>query len=409
VVTQTQTSDYHLFNRQPIIMKQLFLICLIIIGLASGLLAQNRTYYAPPISVEDARFNYPKINQGKAHFSFWGLLKAGNGTMILDLNNIKHLKYLPNLDSLVKAIEPSLKPFLDSFKNDAFNRRIDYLFNTLNPQIRIVNHDNAPQQFVIKDGIFNELKTTQDTIRIKAYIEVRKEDISLYNDTRYNGSNKPEMQPFYISLVFNNASDLYSLPENTLQNCINRLQHEWGVDYVSSANPKASYSASFNMFTGKMFSPYNVKWIKNPGQVPELVPNIYAGLQFARGVFIPSFSAGIRYTLENRRYTTHRFYAMWEPHFIFSKDLLNNVITERNDFLTLRYIKLENKQAPFDFVGNVSIGYLISRKGNWFEPNTFKLGIPGVRSGWLQLEPEFFFHGFLKGVSPSIKLTIHYE
>jgi hypothetical protein len=101
---------------------------------------------------------------------------------------------------------------------------------------------------------------------------------------------------------------------------------------------------------------------------------------------------------------------MWEPHFIFSKDALNKTITDRNDFVTLRYIAIENsKKEPFDFVGNVSIGYLVSRKGNWFEPNTFKIGIPGVRSGWLQLEPEFFFHDFLKGISPSIKLTLHYE
>ena len=361
------------------------------------------------MSREDATYNFPKINQAKAHFSFWGLLKAGNGTMILDLNNIKHLKYLPNLDSLVKAIQPNLKPLLDSFKNDAINRRIDYLSSAQFPQIRILNYDKAAQQFVIKDGALNELKTTQDTIRIKAYIEVSKADGSLYNDTRYNASNKPEMQPFYLSLVFNNANDLYSLPENALQNCISKLQQELGSDYVTNANPKSNYSAAFNMFTGKMFSPGKVKWIQNPGEVQELVPNIYAGLQFTKGVFVPSFSAGLRYTFANRRTSTKRIYAMWEPHFFFSKDLLNNVITERNDFLTIRYIQLENKQAPFDFVGNFSIGYLISRKGNWFEPNTYKLGIPGVRSGWLQLEPEFFFHGFLKGVSPSIKLTIHYE
>jgi DNA-directed RNA polymerase specialized sigma24 family protein len=90
----------------------------------------------------------------------------------------------------------------------------------------------------------------------------------------------------------------------------------------------------------------------------------------------------------------------------------------KNDAATIAWMKkimvneclqTLRKKEPFDFVGNVSIGYLVSRKGNWFEPNTFKIGIPGVRSGWLQLEPEFFFHDFLKGISPSIKLTLHYE
>jgi len=148
-------------------------------GLASGLLAQNRTYYDIPLNRSEATFNYPKIGMGKAHFSFWGILKAGSGNMIIDLNNIKHLKYLPNLDSIVNAIKPGLKPMLDSFKNDAFNRRIDYLTGGLNPQIRIVNHDNAAQQFVIKDGALNELKTTQDHIRIKPYEQRSNEDVPI--------------------------------------------------------------------------------------------------------------------------------------------------------------------------------------------------------------------------------------
>ncbi len=391
-------------------MKRILICCLILTGMATALCAQNRTQYELPINRAEAMYNFPKPGKGKAHFSFWSINKPSAGQLIIDLNNIKHLKYLPNLDSLVNTIKPSLQLMADSFKNDGFNRRVDFLSSSQYPQIRIINYNNEPQQYVIKEGSLNELKTQMDTIRIKAYFMVSKEDVSLYYDTRYNASNKPEMQPFFITVILNNCSDIFQLPDTTLQNCVNRLHQELGPDYVATANPKSNYSAFFNMNTNKMFSPSNLKWIKNPGSVQELVPNIYAGFQYAKGNFIPSFSIGARYTFADRRYSTKRIYAMWEPHFIFSKDALNNTITDRNDFVTLRYIEIENsKKVPFDFVGNVSIGYLVCRKGNWFEPNTFKVGIPGVRSGWLQLEPEFFFHDFLKGISPSIKLTIHYE
>jgi hypothetical protein len=100
---------------------------------------------------------------------------------------------------------------------------------------------------------------------------------------------------------------------------------------------------------------------------------------------------------------------MWDPYFFFSRDANNKLVTDRNDFITFRYVETEAKQQPFDYVGNFSLGYLVGRKGDWFEKNTFKLGLPGVRSGWLQLEPECYFNNFFKNFSPTIKLTIHYE
>lgn len=388
-------------------MNKIIICFLFVAGIAAALQAQNWNPNKDVPFNRDYQYNYPKPGAGKASFFFYGL---NNSTrVIIDLINIKQVKYLPNLDSLVNTIKPNLRLLADSFKNDAFNRRIDYLINGGFPQIRIRNYDKEPQQFMVKDGNLNQLKTEQDTIRIKAYMEVAKEDV-LKSDMFYFPSNKPEMQPYFIMIVLNNCTDLFQLPENSLQNCVTKLRTDLNAAYIASADPKAKYNASFNMNTNKMFSPGKLKWIKNPGSIQELVPNIYAGLQYTSGTFVPSFSAGLRYTFANRQTSTKRIYAMWEPHFFFSKDLLNKTITDRNDFITLRYISIERgKKEPFDFVGNVSLGYLIRKQGNWFEPNTFKVGIPGVRSGWLQLEPEFFFHDFLKGVSPSIKLTIHYE
>ena len=103
---------------------------------------------------------------------------------------------------------------------------------------------------------------------------------------------------------------------------------------------------------------------------------------------------------------------MWEPYFFFTRDASNKLITERNDFATLRFIQVEDDErskGSFEYVGNFSIGYLTYKKGNWFEKNTWKVGLPGVRSGWLQLEPEFYFNNLFKNFSPTLKLTLHYE
>ena len=313
-----------------------FLLCfLLVAGMATALQAQNRNPIDMPLIMSEYQYNYPKPGGGKARFFFYAVNNSSR--VIIDLINIKQVKYLPNLDSLVNTIKPNLRLLADSFKNDAFNRRVDYFVNGPFPQIRIRNYDKEPQQFVVKDGNLNQLKTEQDTIRIKAYMEVAKEDV-LSSDMKNYPSNKPEMQPYFITIILNNCADLFQLPANSLQACVTKLTTVLNAQYIERADPKAKYTASFNMRTNTMFSPGNIKWIKNPGSVQELVPNIYAGFQYAIGTFVPSFSAGLRYTFANRQYSTKRIYAMWEPHFFFSKDLLNKTVTDRNDFITIRYI-----------------------------------------------------------------------
>jgi len=48
-------------------------------------------------------------------------------------------------------------------------------------------------------------------------------------------------------------------------------------------------------------------------------------------------------------------------------------------------------------------------RGNWFEPNTFKFSLPGVRNYTLQVEPEFYFNGFFKNFSPSLRFSLFFE
>ncbi|MDI9365478.1 MAG: hypothetical protein QM541_11035 [Flavobacterium sp.] len=394
-------------------MKKTILFFLLLAGTATALRAQNTRFYYQgiyynnaPTTTADLIFNFPKPGKTKVVFNFYNVQKSTR--VLLELTNIKQLNNLPNLDSMLTIVKNDLRYLSDSLKQDAIVRRVDYVMGGIKPQIKITNHINNSSTYTINNNELADLKVGQDTLRIK-YKTTNGDSIKLIGGVKK--MNVLRYEDFFITILANNLSDIYTLPESALLTCLNRLKQEITPEYVNKADAKSRYSAYFNMNTNEMFSPSKMVHIKYySSQRPELLPNIYSSLQYVNGSFVPSMAAGLRYTFGNCDLSRQYIFAMWEPYFFFRRDVNNSTITDRNDFITLRYIETElNGKKGFDFVNNVSLGYLVRQQGNWFAPNTIKLGLPGVRSGWLQLEPELFFTGLFKRVTPSLKLTLHYQ
>jgi hypothetical protein len=392
-------------------MKKGILFFLLIAGTVSAVHAQNRYpfyEFEPGRSEADLRFNSPRPGKAKANFHFFNVNSNGI-RFTLELYTIKQLYRVPNFDSILTVAKSNLKVLADSLKEDGIQRRVDVIVSQKSvPQIRITNHNTAPSTFAIKNGELNVLKTGQDTLRIMVWVPTGEKQY-VYDGDMKRAGDMNETRPVFLTFILNNISDIYLLTDDMVDKCLQRLKQDISEQYVNSNPAYASYTAYYNLKTSKMFSPSKIKHIKWGQYRDELVPNIYGSLQFARGSFVPSMAAGLRYSNYRNRSQINRFFLMWDPYFFFSKDANNRVVTDRNDFITFRYTETEAKQQPFDYVGNFSLGYLVGRKGDWFEKNTFKFGLPAVRSGWLQLEPEFYFNNFFKNFSPTIKLTIHYE
>ncbi|MCU0322104.1 MAG: hypothetical protein MUE72_06765 [Chitinophagaceae bacterium] len=391
-------------------MKTVILMVLFTTGTANVLFAQTRNfYYAKPFS--ETLFAEPKPGTSNAIFNFYSPTIKGSGIIYFEMSSIYQLNYLPNLDSILLIVKQAIKPIQDSLKEDGYVRRADFVFNNnSSPRIRIVTHDERPSNYTYVKNEFVQLKVDMDTVRIKLTTKTGAK-LKIFK----NG--KAEMveanAPFIIMFTLNNIANIENTNESILNKyvaIIKQSTNEYLVNDTKS-NRTAIYSATFNSDENKMISPSKLKWIKNSwNNTSELVPNFYTSFQYALGTFVPSMGVGLRYTFANRKYSTRRLFAMWEPHFFFSRDINNKLVTDRNDFVTLRYTELETKRKDgFDYLGNVSLGFLVNQRGNWFEKNTIKLGLPGVRSGWLQVEPELFFTGILKQVSPSLKITLHYE
>jgi hypothetical protein len=161
--------------------------------------------------------------------------------------------------------------------------------------------------------------------------------------------------------------------------------------------------------TGKKISPLSSNHF-GFGKRKSLEPYVQLGLQYIRGSWAASSAVGLQYVRGYYDANRQIFKLYWEPHFLFYRDAADKLIPQRNDFVTLKYNEIRGRQTAFPSLNtNFSLSYLVGKRGNFFEPATFKIAFPGLRARNLNLEPEFVFNKFFKNFSPSIKLSLEIE
>lgn len=370
------------------------------VGTATALHAQvdMRTNFTPV----ELRFNQVRPGYSRVLFEF--RMPPSSNKINLELGSIGQLKSLPNLDSLFSVSLLAIKQIIDSTPKDIYARRIDVRPVDNKVEIRMVSNESNQNTLVYQNGNLNNLKLDKDTLRIIFFPQDEKTQYQRY-------------VPAYLSIQVNHLSDLFNLESNTISSCITLLKSSFTEEALGKLNLNNSYSAVFNLTEQKMIFP-NTKMIQKRGNKAyarfqnnesTILPAIYGSMQFSRGAFVPSFAAGLSYVISDNKYNDHRVFLMWEPYFFFS-NTNNQFQTYRNDFVTLRMVEFDKpEKGGWSFVQNVSIGYLAGRRGNWFEPNTFKFSLPGIRNYTLQIEPEFYFNNFFRNFSPTLRLSLFFE
>jgi hypothetical protein len=384
-------------------MKKTTLLFLLFVGTGPLLIAQNFAsinYYSNTTKTE-VRFNQPRPGFSRIQFEF--IATPSKNRFILELNKIRQLKELPNIDSLLQICLTAIRPLVDSIPTDIYARRIDVRPINNKVEIRTLSHESNQTTFVYQTGTLNNLKIEQDTLRMSFLTPSKNESLPAI--------------PGFVTILVNNLSDLYSPGIGSASSCIALLEKYVSPLMITHMSDNQTYNAIFNLTTQQIVFPtsafYNKKGVKSflidGHHSSSILPAIYGSMQFTRGSFVPSFAAGLSYIISaNKRYD-HRIYLMWEPYFLFSNNN-NRVQSDRNDFVVLRKVDFTKpEKGGWEFVQNFSIGYLVGRRGNWFEENTFKFSLPGIRNHTLQIEPEFYFNNFFKNFSPSLRLGLYFE
>jgi hypothetical protein len=244
------------------------------------------------------------------------------------------------------------------------------------------------------------LKIEQDTIIIIGV--VRNPSPA---STRYISRYDPRY--FKLSFFLNDFEEIATLMDGRLnekmQTYIAHQNEKWTrprgpVPYHLKADPSISADQPRAHFGG-------------PGDFLSFQLTVQA--QNYKQYFVPAFGLGSTLTLSNReRQWKHEIGLMWEPNFLFGRNAQNKIETFRNDFLTLTYaqgpVKEKDPRKSTEFTGIVSIGYLIYRKGDYYDRNTFRIGAGRIQLRKTAIEPGFYFHDFFRGVTPGIRILQYF-
>lgn len=390
-------------------MKLKITMGLLLTGLATALCAQeefrdtdNNWYTLNDLKIENLTFNQPKPGSHRVNFDFFNI--PGTKSVRLELSTIFQIPILPNLDSLFQQCRKDLFVLTDSLATLANSKRIDYVSGKKPTQIRITKHVNTTQTYVLLPNELADLKLENDTLRIRFF-------------TPHPSLSTNAFSIGHISIVLTDIGKIKEIPDTAFSTAMAILTKHLSPNQTDISNRKNTknhvYYANINYATKKVENFLKNQYIQPVGVTVkrgEFVPNFYPGVQWVNGALAGNIGVGFRYQLHDSKVARTYLYASWEPMFTAVNNAgVNNLV--RNDFITLR-MREETKYEstkPWVFSSNVSVGYLVGRRSDFFRPNTFKIGLPAARSNMLQIEPEFFFHNFFKGFSPSIKLTMFFD
>lgn len=372
-------------------MKKVFFLMLAIAGM-EPLFAQ--TVSNPP-KISEIIFNTPKPKT--LHYNFDFLLPNSN-KITLELTDVTQLNALVNVDSLVEKVWLDLQPLKDSLTKPLVNRRVDYNSLLNGPQIRITEYPQSGTTYqYIKDELV-QTKIEQDTVRIRLLTTFK---------TKADNEIRTLGKPYFIMLRLNNITDIALLPAGVLNQAIEMLRKDLEPALKKNKESRMFY-AMYDVAKQKRMTPVSNSVGSTKRKYIE--PYLQPALQYIRGSWAPSIGVGLQ--LLRGYYNGNRevFKLYWEPYFFFTRGISNDLLTQRNDFITFKYNTVRARQNNFPDVGlNFSIGYLVDNRGNWFEPATFKFAVPGLMMRNLNLEPEFVFNKFFKNFTPTIKLSLEIE
>ncbi len=316
--------------------------------------------------------------------------------LVIRLSDINDLERLANLDSLTKVFLNDIEPLKDSLAGDLNAKRIDYVTDAQNlKKIRLLQYPAKGETYLVDHNGIAALRVAQDTIHIIGVLSnpPKPSDQTSLKNPRY----------YHFSFYLNDWADIrnylngeLNIKTKTLQNHGNgkwsgikgrgtfRLQEDQSI----TATRPRGHDAGASFLSGY----------------------ITVNAQNYKQHFVPSFSLGLQAVITNReRSFKWQPGLLWEPHFLFSRDAQGQLKTYRNDFITLIYAQGSTKdrdpRKEFAYSTHFSIGYLVRRKGEFFDNTSFRFGGGQVKFVKTTIEPCMHFSNFFKRVTPAIKIS----
>ena len=374
-------------------MKKITSLLVLVTSITLSAIAQQE----PVLSNTEKTFDVP-ANALNRRFA----VDLGKGNkMQVELSDIADLDRFKNIDSLLRIFLQDILLLKDSLTDELSSKRIDYVTDELGrKKIRIQQFKPKGSSYLLQAAELAALKLEQDTVNFigtKLYTE-RSTLLRPFSEIRY----------YRLSFFVNQLSDLNNYLDAGLNEKISAIKKNEKARWIRDKEGR------WHIKNGDQSIYSNHQPAGHIANTGDYITSRWSvDVQNYKNYFVPSVTLGAALVLNNG-YIKREIGLLWEPNFFFAINAEGKLQTFRNDFVTLTYGQARarknsaTKESPFLPV--FSLGYLVNRKGNYFEKNTFRVGAGQVSlfNGKLKAEPVFYFHDFFKGVTPGLKLSLNF-
>lgn len=346
---------------------------------------QRDPFYLPPSALMD---------------SFYLKLDRGN-SLLIGLSNLDDMRTLRKTDSLLGAFREDMRHFEDSLSDPLSVRTIELLADEPDRKfIRIRSSRPPAGNYLLSGDRPSALKIVPDTVRLIYRISPGSDD----------RRHVPADSLRYVVLTFavNDFHQVFDYGNERLDSALSdlyaaaRKQTHWTPTNNHSMKLTGTYSMQ-DALQGKSARVY-----PRFRERDFLSPLMAVNLQNVYQYLSPSASVGI--TLGFPKGDLHREIRLgWEPMFLFRDNGAGRLETYRNDWISAEFdLYSLHRKILYPITGNFSLSYLVRNKGDFFEKNTFRLGLGGIRRDKLTVQPILYFHQFFKGVSPGLRFSVDF-
>lgn len=322
---------------------------------------------------------------------FWIDLGKGN-RICLELEDEQDLERFTNIDSLLMVFLADMRPFNDSLSDPLSWHLIDYVVDAGGKKkVRLQSFHPSASSFLLDQAEPAALRLEQDTIQI------------VLESPATTGRRHDGIRQDRLSLYLNNYHEMSNYITGGLNEKIRWLQKNVNGYWVRDKN---SYRAEKDP---SISAPLPAGYIHVSND--QLYTIIQVNMGNYKNYFAPSFSLGVGLSFK-RGESTRRFMFMWQPLFLFGTNAQGHMQTYRNEFVIVNIFRDWNEPRPVYYINfdpSVSFGFMVRRDGEFFQKNSYFLGIGHVNllKHAIELQPGMYFHDFFKEATPSIKLNLN--
>lgn len=311
--------------------------------------------------------------------SFEVLLSKGN-TLLLKSKKYSQLKLVQRPDSLVRQFWAEYSPVIEGLPEDTDATSVHYILNEdEEPQLRWKKYPQGTSEFMVVDNELARLKTVQDTLHITvAKAKQRAELYLLINDLK----DAPE---FFDEMREKTTYLLESMEKRTDPIILDRSPEVYGRYLGNRQVQLVNFGSDM------------------------LIINPRASLGYVRGHWMTSLDIGATLFMEKSPIKPTVGY---QHQYFFGQNAEGGFKTYQNGFVLagLSFFKKPEKgtigRKPLTQTGDLTVGYLVHRRGTYYEPRTWRVSGGITLTPNLRIAPEVYFNGAFKNLSPGLRLSV---